>query len=27
VVFEGLPQDIDDERFKEIYGRDVERVG
>ena len=27
LVFEGLPQDIDDKKFKEIYGRDAERVG
>ena len=27
VVFEGLPQEIDDKRFKDIYGRDAERVG
>jgi phosphonate transport system ATP-binding protein len=27
VVFEGLPEEIDDEKFKEIYGRDAERVG
>ena len=27
LVFEGLPKDIDDERFKEIYGREAERVG
>jgi phosphonate transport system ATP-binding protein len=27
LVFEGLPEDIDDDRFKEIYGRDAERVG
>jgi phosphonate transport system ATP-binding protein len=26
-VFEGLPSDIDDDRFKEIYGREAERVG
>jgi phosphonate transport system ATP-binding protein len=27
VVFEGLPQEIDDQKFKDIYGRDAERVG
>jgi phosphonate transport system ATP-binding protein len=27
VVFDGLPQEIDDERFKEIYGKEAERVG
>jgi len=27
LVFDGLPQDIDDRRFKEIYGQDAERVG
>lgn len=27
VVFEGLPKEIDDETFKEIYGREAERVG
>ncbi|HSO26765.1 MAG TPA: phosphonate ABC transporter ATP-binding protein [Anaerolineales bacterium] len=27
VVFQGLPNEIDDEKFKEIYGRDAERVG
>ena len=27
LVFEGLPDEIDDEKFKEIYGRDAERVG
>ena len=27
LVFEGLPEDIDDDRFKEIYGREAERVG
>lgn len=27
VVFEGLPGEIDDEKFKEIYGREAERVG
>jgi phosphonate transport system ATP-binding protein len=26
-VFEGLPSEIDDARFKEIYGREAERVG
>lgn len=27
VVFDGLPKDIDDVRFKEIYGQEAERVG
>ncbi|MBN1537953.1 MAG: phosphonate ABC transporter ATP-binding protein [Anaerolineales bacterium] len=27
LVFDGLPQEIDDHRFKEIYGKDAERVG
>jgi phosphonate transport system ATP-binding protein len=27
VVFDGLPEDIDDDRFKEIYGKEAERVG
>ena len=27
VVFDGLPKDIDDRRFKEIYGKEAERVG
>jgi phosphonate transport system ATP-binding protein len=27
LVFEGHPRDIDDKKFKEIYGRDAERVG
>lgn len=27
VVFEGLPSEIDDEMFKDIYGREAERVG
>ncbi len=27
LVFEGLPKEIDDEKFKEIYGREAERVG
>ena len=27
LVFEGLPEEIDDEKFKEIYGREAERVG
>ncbi len=26
-VFDGLPAEIDDKKFKEIYGRDAERVG
>ncbi|HMN60262.1 MAG TPA: phosphonate ABC transporter ATP-binding protein [Anaerolinea sp.] len=27
LVFDGLPSQIDDEKFKEIYGREAERVG
>jgi phosphonate transport system ATP-binding protein len=27
LVFDGLPSEIDDGKFKEIYGRDAERVG
>jgi phosphonate transport system ATP-binding protein len=27
LVFEGKPKEIDDKKFKEIYGRDAERVG
>jgi len=27
LVFDGLPEEIDDVRFKEIYGKDAERVG
>lgn len=27
LVFEGLPEEIDDQKFKEIYGKDAERVG
>ncbi len=27
LVFDGLPDEIDDTKFKEIYGRDAERVG
>ena len=27
VVFDGLPKEIDDARFKEIYGQEAERVG
>ena len=27
LVFEGAPNEIDDEKFKEIYGKDAERVG
>lgn len=27
VVFEGYPRDINDQKFKDIYGRDAERVG
>lgn len=27
LVFDGLPKDIDDVKFKEIYGKEAERVG
>jgi phosphonate transport system ATP-binding protein len=27
LMFDGLPKDIDDEKFKEIYGKEAERVG
>ncbi|GAP22992.1 phosphonate ABC transporter ATP-binding protein [Leptolinea tardivitalis] len=27
LVFDGLPKEIDDNKFKEIYGKDAERVG
>ena len=27
LVFDGLPKEIDDEKFKEIYGKEAERVG
>lgn len=27
LVFNGLPHEIDDQRFKEIYGQDAERIG
>jgi phosphonate transport system ATP-binding protein len=27
LVFEGLPNEINDQKFKDIYGRDAERVG
>lgn len=27
LVFDGLPSEIDDNKFKEIYGREAERVG
>ncbi len=27
LVYDGHPQEIDDERFKEIYGKEAERVG
>jgi phosphonate transport system ATP-binding protein len=27
LVFEGLPKEIDDQKFKDIYGRDAERIG
>ena len=27
LVFDGLPKDIDDERFREIYGQEAERIG
>jgi phosphonate transport system ATP-binding protein len=27
VVFQGQPEEIDDDKFKEIYGREAERIG
>ena len=27
LVFEGTAQELDDERFKDIYGREAERIG
>jgi phosphonate transport system ATP-binding protein len=27
LVFDGLPQEIDDQRFREIYGQEAERIG
>jgi phosphonate transport system ATP-binding protein len=27
LVFEGMPHEIDDERFKAIYGEEAERIG
>ena len=27
IVFDGLPSEIDDEKFKEIYGKEAERMG
>ncbi len=27
LVFDGLPEEINDQKFKEIYGKDAERVG
>jgi phosphonate transport system ATP-binding protein len=27
LMFDGAPQDIDDDKFKEIYGKEAERVG
>jgi len=27
LMFDGKPEDIDDEKFKEIYGKEAERVG
>ena len=27
LVFDGLPHEIDDERFREIYGQEAERIG
>ena len=27
LVFEGAPSEIDDERFRDIYGQDAERIG
>jgi len=26
IVFDGLPEDIDDDRFREIYGEEAEQV-
>jgi phosphonate transport system ATP-binding protein len=27
LMFDGTPKDIDDDKFKEIYGKEAERVG
>ena len=27
LMFEGTPEEIDDDKFKEIYGKEAERVG
>jgi phosphonate transport system ATP-binding protein len=27
LVFDGLPEEIDDQRFREIYGKEAERIG
>ena len=27
LVFDGSPEEIDDEKFKEIYGKEAERIG
>ena len=27
LMFDGTPKDIDDEKFKEIYGKEAERIG
>ncbi len=27
LVYDGLPKDIDDDRFIEIYGQEAERIG
>ena len=27
LMFDGSPEEIDDEKFKEIYGKEAERVG
>jgi phosphonate transport system ATP-binding protein len=27
LVFEGVPSDIDDQMFKDIYGQEAERIG
>jgi phosphonate transport system ATP-binding protein len=27
LMFDGLPDEIDDKRFKDIYGKEAERVG
>jgi len=27
LVFQGKPEEIDDQRFRDIYGKDAERIG